>query len=76
MAKCPHFKIEQSIPHDKEKSPTLGQVLPQQFSIPWCEHKNYPAKKDEMGSIPNCNGEIGKDSRCPFLTKPKQNDKN
>jgi len=64
MAKCPHFKIEKSIPHDKEKSPTLGQVLPQQFSIPWCDHEYFALRKDEKGEL-GCNGEIGKDSRCP-----------
>jgi hypothetical protein len=71
MEKCPYFKIEQSIPSNKEKWQTLGQVAPQQFPIPCCEHKEYPAKKNEMGSIPECNGEIGKDKRCPLLKYKK-----
>jgi len=65
MAKCNYYNKDQiSIP-DRQKRPTLNQLPPIQFTRIWCGHENPALRKDEKGEL-ECNGEIGKDSRCPL----------
>lgn len=65
MSICPFFKVEIKQFVDPQKRQTLDKVLLPPTKIKWCEHPNAPLKKNEKGEI-ECNGEIGKDDRCPL----------
>jgi hypothetical protein len=66
MTICPYYKTEIKNYPDREKRLTIGQTPPIQFPIIWCNHENSAQRKDEKGEL-SCNGEIGKDNRCPLI---------
>jgi len=67
MPTCPYYKVELKSYRDKQTRPTIGQALPIQFPLIWCDHENSAQRKNEKGELA-CKGEIGKDSNCPLLT--------